>query len=158
MVAYPVYYVNRKWNMETYKVLKRLFSAALVLGLVCSAGCTTYIGYDGSHQGRVIDWDTGSPIEGAVVHGTWNRVHIGPGGASGSYYDSREVLTDKEGNFKINGVGLLILSNIDDMEINVFKAGYTQLSYAYWNHLKHYKTKDVKAEMEETRPLSSCGG
>jgi hypothetical protein len=114
--------------------------------MLCCSGCVTYFGYDGPYEGRVIDRETLKPIEGAVVHGTWVRSHPGPGGASSSYYDSREMLTDKDGNFSIKGVGLLIISNIEEMEVNVFKAGYTQ-RHGYWSGFKDLDyVKDIEWE------------
>jgi hypothetical protein len=125
--------------METVKILDRMIKALRSLALVaivcCTTGCATYFGYDGPYEGTVIDMETRQPLEGVVVHSRWSRVHPGPGGASGSYYDSREVLTDKEGKFKLKGVGLLILSNIEEPMVNVFKAGYTQKE-GYWSTLK----------------------
>jgi hypothetical protein len=119
--------------------------------LVCS-GCVTYFGYDGPCEGRVIDRDTRQPIEGAVVDGTWVKSYPGPGGASGKYYDSKEVLTDKGGKFKIEGVGLLILSNMEEMEVNVFKAGYTQWQ-AYWSSPKRSKYSAESVEWEGDKAI-----
>jgi len=92
---------------------------------VCS-GCVSMLRIDGPYKGRVIDAETGKPLEGAVAHGTWSRIHPTPAGSSSEYYDSYEVLTNKDGEFKIPGKGLLIFSNIDDMTLTIFKAGYTQ--------------------------------
>lgn len=136
--------------METYKLLKHYKSIVVLIllcaSMLCCSGCVTYFGYDGPYEGRVIDRDTRQPIEGAVVHGTWVRSYPGPGGASSKYYDSREVLTDKGGNFNIKGAGLLILSNIEEMEVNVFKAGYTQ-EHGYWSGLKDPNyVKDIEWE------------
>jgi hypothetical protein len=82
--------------------------------------------FDGPYEGKVIDAKTGKPIEGAVAHGTWNKAYANPAGRSTEYYDSYEVLTDKDGNFKIPGKGFLIFSNIEDMTLTIFKAGYGQ--------------------------------
>jgi hypothetical protein len=126
--------------------MKKLLTSLLLLLMLCCSGCVTYFGYDGPYEGRVIDRDTSQPIEGAVVHGTWVRSHPGPGGASSSYYDSREMLTDKNGNFSIKGAGLLIISNIEEMEVNVFKAGYTQ-RHGYWSGFKDMDyVKDIEWE------------
>jgi hypothetical protein len=99
------------------------------MAIVCS-GCVTYIGIDGPYEGKVIDSQTKQPIEGAVVHGTWSKRHLTVAGPKGEYYDSYEVLTDKNGEFKIPGQGLLVLSNMEEMQVNVFKAGYEQ--YSNW--------------------------
>jgi len=122
--------------------MKKLLPILSILLMFCCSGCVTYIGYDGPYEGRVIDKDTRQPIVGAVVHGSWFKAHPGPGGATHTYYDSREVLTDKDGKFKIEGLGLLIFSNMEKMDINMFKAGYTQ-QYGAWEGLK-YIHEDVE--------------
>lgn len=122
-------------------LMKGTLRGAYVLVFLACSGCITYFGYDGPYEGKVIDKDTNRPIEGAVVHGTWVKAHPGPGGASSSYYDAKEVLTDKNGNFKIDGVGLLIFSNMMEMEVLILKAGYTQ-EHGYWNRLKNPDYED----------------
>lgn len=121
--------------MEAAKILspiKMLMGSVLLMLLLCTSGCATYIGYDGPYKGQVIDIDTNQPIEGAVVHATWNWIVFSLVGGTGSYYDSRETLTDKDGNFKLQGVGLQLLSNIEEAHIILLKAGYTQES-DYWS-------------------------
>lgn len=142
--------------METYKFLKK-FSAAVALmimslAILTCSGCVTYFGYDGPYEGRVIDKDTRQPIEGAVVHGTWVKSHPGPGGASSSYYDSKEVLTDKAGNFKVDGMGLLIFSNMEEMEVNIFKAGYEQWQ-SYWGSPKRSNTSAQYVEWDGDKAI-----
>ena len=129
--------------MASYPVLKRFIVIACTsIALFITGGCVTYFGYDGPYEGRVIDKETRQPIEGAVVHGTWVKSIMGPGGASSSYYDSKEVLTGKDGIFRIDGVGLLIFSNMESMEVNIFKAGYAQVQ-GYWGGMKRY-AKDTR--------------
>ena len=123
--------------MATTKILENIFAglSCLLVALVCS-GCVTYFGYDGPYEGRVIDQDTRQPISGAVVHGKWIESHLSPGGATSTYYDSREVLTDIDGNFSIQGQGILIFSNVDEMMVTIFKAGYKQKGLNPWSGLK----------------------
>jgi hypothetical protein len=56
--------------------------------------------YRGPIQGRVLDQDTNLPVEGAVVHVDWFIIPIY--GVGHSYFDSKEALTDKDGNFHIS--------------------------------------------------------
>jgi len=112
--------------METTRPLTCFGIIAMIVCLLCCSGCVSMLRIDGPYKGRVIDAETGKPVEGAVAHGTWSRVYPNPAGSSSEYYDSYEVLTDKDGNFKIPGKGLLIFSSIDDMSLTIFKAGYGQ--------------------------------
>jgi hypothetical protein len=138
--------------MAPNQILKQTYYFLCLFVLLLSSGCVTYLGYDGPYEGRVIDKETRQPIEGAVVHGTWVKSHPGPGGASSSFYDSREVLTDKNGNFKIEGMGLLILSNMEEMEVWVFKAGYEQW-HNYWSSPKRDKAAAPHVEWEGNRAI-----
>lgn len=94
--------------------------------------------YDGPYRGKVIDADTRVPIEGVVVLGTWSRETPTPGGAVHSFYDAMETVTDKNGDFEIKGLGLLVLSNVIPMDVLIFKAGYEYLG-SPWESLKKSK-------------------
>ena len=107
-----------------------------IIVIMISLGCASAIRYDGPYEGRVIDIDTGEPIEGVVVLGEWSREHITPGGAVSEYYDARETVTDKNGEFSIPGQGLLIASNITPMDVLIFKAGYEYIGFAPWASFK----------------------
>ncbi len=86
---------------------------------------------DGPYEGKVIDADTGQPIEGVVVLSEWDRSIVSPGGGISKYYDAQETVTDKNGEFKIRGLGLLVISNIPAPGTTVFKAGY-EYSGLFW--------------------------
>jgi hypothetical protein len=121
--------------MENISILKKehemnksvLIAFITVIAIMISLGCASAIRYDGPYEGRVIDAYTGEPIEGVVVLGVWNKEHITPGGAVSEYYDARETVTDKKGEFSIPGQGLLIASNVTPMNVLIFKAGYEYL-------------------------------
>ncbi len=89
-------------------------------------GCVYPIRYDGHYKGKIVDADTGQPIEGVVVLGVWETEYAGPVGLKHFYYDARETLTDKNGEFKISGMGVRvqILTNLEPMTAYVFKVGY----------------------------------
>ncbi len=111
----------------------------LIVVLFSCTGCVSMCRYDGPYEGRVIDAETGKPIEGAVAHGKWMKVYPNPAGSSSEYYDSYEVLTDKNGEFKIPGKGLLVFSNVDDMTLTIFKAGYDQFPrHSNWSGLVQF--------------------
>lgn len=90
---------------------------------------------DGPYKGRIIDADTREPIGGVVVLGTWDREAITPGGATHTYYDAMETMTDRNGDFEIKGLGLLVLSNVIPMNVLIFKAGY-EYDSGPWRGLK----------------------
>jgi hypothetical protein len=125
--------------------MAKLFLTFLSFFILCS-GCTI-VGYDGPYEGKIIDFETRKPIEGAVVFGEWTKHTPSIAGAIGTYYDYMETLSDKNGNFKLNGVGLLIFSNIDEPFIGLFKAGYEQPSSSEWNVFKnkrYYPEVDIE--------------
>ena len=138
--------------MATTKILERILVglSCLVVALACSGCvtypcCVTYFGDDGPYEGRVIDQDTRQPILGAVVHGTWVKANFGPGGVTSTYYDSREVLTDANGDFSIPGQGVLIFSNVEEMMFTIFKAGYKQQGLCPWSGMLNNKyNKDIE--------------
>jgi hypothetical protein len=129
--------------METSPVIRRKTKLLLLttIFMICS-GCASVLRIDGPYEGRVIDAETGKPIEGVVAHGTWSRIHPNPAGRSTEYYDSYEVLTNKDGEFKIPGKGLLVFSNIDDMTLTIFKAGYEQWHPNSWSGVRNWKSDD----------------
>jgi hypothetical protein len=114
-----------------------------IIIILISLGCSP-IRYDGPYKGKVIDEDTGKPIEGVVVLGVWTREIVTPGGATHQFYDAKETVTDKNGEFTLRGLGLLVFSNIIPMDVVIFKSGYTQWGYMTWKELK----KTVETEKD----------
>ena len=52
--------------------------------------------------GRVVDAETGKPIEGAAVHIYWGKPGSGPPGLGGEVkVDVAETLTDADGRFEV---------------------------------------------------------
>lgn len=140
------------------KILLIFILTSLVLSFTSCYGFAV-IRKDGPYEGRVIDVDTGEPIEGVVVLGVWYKEIPTPGGTVSEYYDAQETVTDKNGEFKIDGLGLKILSNVAPMDVLIFKAGYTYYGLMTWKEIKGlYKTEGNKAiirlkklKMEERR-------
>jgi hypothetical protein len=129
-------------TFQFFTFVFRQFKLFLLTAIfLASTGCVSYGRVDGSYEGKVIDAQTGQPIEGVVVFGVWYKAHPGAGGASHTYYDSREVLTDKYGEFSIQGLGMLLLSNIEEIDITIFKAGYKQIPPTTWSGLSDYENE-----------------
>ena len=106
----------------------------------CFACCVRPIQYDGAYKGKVIDADTGEPIEGVVILGTWDTVSSGVGGGVSEYYDAKETVTDKNGEFTLPGVGLRIniINKLDSMLVLIFKTGYGYIGEGLWESYKKY--------------------
>jgi hypothetical protein len=77
---------------------------------------------DGPYKGKVVDLETGKPIEGAVVAGVWVLAfNFTP------FCDAKETVTDKNGEFilpKGSCFSFWPLAEMDRMGIIVFKPGY----------------------------------
>lgn len=115
--------------------------------------CTYAIRYDGTYSGKVVDVETGTPIEGAVVLGTWYTVSHTVAGGVHSYYDARETVTDKNGEFSIPGMGLRIMSNLEPMHFLIFKAGYEYIGFDSWESLKVDILLSKKIKWEGSKPI-----
>lgn len=108
---------------DTQVLMKKII--LIFIALIFLQGCMYAVRYDETYRGKIVDAKTGEPIEGVVVLGTWSVLHPGLAGGSHSFYDARETVTDKNGGFEIHGMGLRILSNLEPMDVLVFKTGYT---------------------------------
>jgi hypothetical protein len=126
------------------KIILILIVTSLVLSVTSCNSCAV-IRKDGPYKGIVIDADTGEPIEGVVVLGVWNREIITPGGATHKFYDAKETVTNKHGEFVIRGLGVKVFCNITPMDVLIFKAGYTAWGYMTWKELK--KTVETEDDM-----------
>lgn len=100
------------------------------------SGCLHATFYEGAYRGKVIDADTSKPLEGVVIVGVWFRGYMGAGGVVHEFYDTRETVTDKNGDFSISGMGARMMTNIDFMDIVIFKAGYEHLGLGPWSSFK----------------------
>lgn len=135
----------------------KIWITTFAIFLICLSSCYA-ARIDGPYRGRVIDADTREPIEGVVVLGTWDRETITPGGATHTYYDAMETVTDKNGDFEIKGLGLLVMSNVIPMDVLIFKAGYEYES-GPWRGLKSRGWKgteesyDPNLKTKVTRPV-----
>ena len=105
--------------------------------LILLPGCVYAARIDGPYEGKVIDADTGEPVEGVVILGVWYSSQFSPAGATRNYHDAMETVTDKKGKFSIPGVGLRILSSVELGTILIFKARYSYIEIGSWGDLKN---------------------
>jgi hypothetical protein len=126
---------------------KHYFLSMLIL-MTFQTGCTYVVRYDSPYHGKVVDQETREPIEGAVVLGTWGKYHYGLAGGYSEYYDAKEAVTDKNGEFTIPGEGFLMLSNVGQMGALIYKFGYTFYETGSWDTIKTgmFSSQQVKWE------------
>jgi hypothetical protein len=108
------------------RVLCRLFFLLLVpLSLSSTAQAA------GPWTGRIVDFDTGEPVEGVVVLAVWERTIPGIGDAVDRFHRAYETVTDRDGQFEIpayTAINLLpFISPIHGPYVMIFKPGYL-----YW--------------------------
>lgn len=109
-----------------------IFCMVIVISIAASYiwGNGWIIYHDGPYQGRVIDADSGAPIEGAAVVGVWKLEAYGGPEPASVYCDTCETSTDKNGQFivpKAFCFNLWPLAKLGMPQFVVFKPGY--LSY-----------------------------
>jgi hypothetical protein len=114
--------IGLKKGIEHKKIIKNKKKALIVLIAIAlfSVAC---IHTDGPYRGKVVELETGKPIEGAVVAAEWRILvftHTEP------FCDARETLTDKNGEFVLPN-GSCINHPLAEMykpRVVVFKPGY----------------------------------
>jgi hypothetical protein len=115
------------------KNMKKRFILAMAFVLMS----TSAFAY--TFKGRVVDGETGKPIEGAVVVAHWNEEQATPTGPHTRLKEVKETLTDKEGRWKIRGprggefgnvkafLSLIMGHFTNRPEFIIFKPGYCSL-------------------------------
>ena len=115
-------------HLKMISKLLRLFCFAGIMAILVGAtGCCAPIKYNPALKGKVVDRDTGEPIPGTVIMRVWNKRYATLAGGHGEYYDARETVADKNGEFKIPGKGLMFFTNVTKGGAYVFRAGYNWL-------------------------------
>ena len=114
-----------------------LILMAMIALVLAVEGCTITQKF-GPFYGKVVDAETGDPIQGAVV-AVWFQTESGTfGGTVYSVADAVETLTDANGEFRIppHRINLfrMMASWDDECQVSIFKPGYG----AYPGNLKTY--------------------
>ena len=101
--------------------------------------------------GTVVDAETGKPIEGAVVLVEWTMTKGMPGMTHTQPYEIEEVVSKKDGTFKIKKL-LNPLLNLP--RVTIYKRGYVAWNNEYvfptWSKRKNYKYENgmvIKLEL-----------
>ncbi|MEN6318232.1 MAG: hypothetical protein ABFD82_05705 [Syntrophaceae bacterium] len=101
-------------------------------------------------RGKVIDEETKDPIEGAVVVVLYKKWEFGgPGGGNTLPMDSKETLTDKNGEFYFPAYSTLIgpLSRVSDVSFIIFKPGYMSVKRIDGINIPEEKYFNVKKDL-----------
>jgi hypothetical protein len=108
--------------------------------------------FDRPYKGRIIDMETKEPIEGMAVFAKYYIKTPSPGGPVTSREIAREVITDKNGVFKLPlflRIGFNPLHYLYEVpSLTIFKPGFHRAS-ADWTPLMEYSYKKID------KPLSS---
>jgi hypothetical protein len=112
---------------ETFK-RKIILSMTLIVSLVFMNGCSYY--HELAFKGTLLDYDTGLPIEGAIVVAKYKRSSsfLAPHSTS-SILDVRETVTNKEGDFVMPSYITLMAPIYQQIpsSLIIFKPGYASL-------------------------------
>ena len=121
---------NNFWNadgeiiMKTKVTIMMLLFIFLVSAPAFAGGWLIY--HDGSYTGKIVDAETGEPIEGAAVLGIRSLKVYGIDTRL-QYIDASEATTDKEGRFEvpaITGFYWWPFASLARTEFFIFKPGY----------------------------------
>lgn len=103
---------------------------------------------DAPWKGKILDIETKEPLEGTVVLAVWDRIYRTPFGMSSYFYEAKETVTNKAGEFEIPSytpINLLpLISYMQGPEFTIFKPGYGSLRMS----LGDYLTSDAKKPRE----------
>jgi hypothetical protein len=133
-------------------VEKKLGLYILIFAVVFSSGCAYAVRHEGDYTGRIIDEETGAPLEGVVVLGAWYKEMPTVAGAVSEFYDARETLTDSNGEFTLQGLGLGVMSNVTPAFLTIFKAGYSYEG-GYWESFTLNKTLRERIKWEGKKAI-----
>jgi hypothetical protein len=139
------------------KYLKTILLIAILS--LSSSGCALYHHY-GPYYGKILDAETKQPLEGAVVlaaYYTW--LHASPGGPAVYFLDAQEVVSDKNGEFKIPSLNAFALRPISTFEPDpyflIFKPRYKCYARPVPEN-KHSTIEMIELRTIKDRIANSC--
>ena len=108
----------------------------------------------GPWRARVVDAETGQPLEGVVVLAAWFKYTASVGGwAAQKYYASEEVVTGPDGRFQIRArwafTWLPFFTTVKGPEFSIFKPGYGQWRFRGADEWLKLSPEDRDARVEE---------
>ena len=116
----------------------------------------------GPWKGKIIDVETKEPLEGAVVLAVWERVYRTPAGANSYFYEAKEVVTNKAGEFEMSSyttINLLpIISYMRGPLFTIFKPGYGSVNgMALGGYFTGVAPEEQDFKLEEKRYRYAAG-
>jgi hypothetical protein len=106
---------------------KRTGLLIAVIVLILNSGCAIVHHY-GPYMGKVVDKESGEPVEGAAVLAVYMTMRTTISGSKGEYLDAQETLTDKNGEFEIPPLTRFTFRPLhwfwSRADFTIFKPGY----------------------------------
>ena len=113
----------------------------------------------GPWKGQVVDRDTRTPLEGAVVLFVWYKEYSLLMHVTRDYYDSAESVTDADGRFKIESRWTLHpYVFYGKPELHVLKSGYGRWQFRDYEKYSKNSFEQEKQIREEWEQLAGKGG
>jgi hypothetical protein len=136
----------------------KIFSPIFLVFIL--SACTISHTY-GPYKGKVVDKETGEPIEGAVVFVRFFTKTGNPGGSNSHFADALEVLTDNNGEFEIPAFRVQAVRVMHEWESNgdfiIFEPGYgafpghRETSISEWGEVGFPKNKYVTIKLPKLK-------
>jgi hypothetical protein len=146
------------------KTILLLIIVLLAAVPVLAGGWLVY--HDGPYKGKVVDAETGEPIEGAAVLGIW---YVGEYGHAEApifkFLDAKETISGKNGEFILppgTGFHWWPLAKLFDPNLKIFKPGYSSYEKDFYsekigNVILLRKLKTEKERIEALIDVDTCG-
>jgi hypothetical protein len=129
-------------------IMRLIKTIILILGYVGLLASTSHavwpVYHESEFSGKIVDIETKQPIEGAVVVAVYNKRSMGVGaGQYSTIINIREMLTDKDGKFRIPSYTTLLLPFTwqDWTTFLIYKPGY---AYLEWRLTDYFTGKDTE--------------
>jgi hypothetical protein len=122
--------------------------------------------HDGPYTGKIVDAETGEPIEGAAVLGIW---YVGEYGHAEApifkFLEAKETISGKHGEFMIPSVTAFHwwpLAKLFNPHLKIFKPGYSSYEKDFYTKktgsiITLNKLKTEKEQMEALIFVDICG-
>lgn len=136
-----------------------LIKAILIGWLLVISNCSyAWASEFGPFQGKIVDAKTREPVEGVVVLIEWSEKHFFAGS---TFYNAQETLTDKNGEFYIQGIWIFNPWNWISLHATatIYKSGYYGIDVPWKTLLKPWgepiagTRKTYVLEVEDGKPI-----